>query len=79
MTRVDLVAGCLTDGEELRVRARSDLVVSGDGMESDRLLIGWGQELVLRRSSRALRLLLLPECRDSLPVAHPTNLCYCIR
>jgi hypothetical protein len=55
-TGADLTAGVLVEEEDLVVRVESDsLVVFGDGMESDRLTLSWGQELHIRRSSRVLR------------------------
>ncbi|OJX97712.1 ATP-NAD kinase [Salana multivorans] len=67
-TGTDLVAGLLTDrspgrdGDDarVRVRAESSLVVFGDGIERDQLRVEWGQEVVLHRSDRRLRLLLAP-------------------
>jgi len=55
-TGAQLTAGILMDGDHLGVRVESDsLVVFGDGMESDRLTLSWGQELRIQRASRALR------------------------
>lgn len=60
-TGTGLVSGRLagqTQDAELRVRAESALVVFGDGIERDQLRVEWGQEVVLRRAARRLRLLL---------------------
>lgn len=49
------------DGPPLRVIVASDeLVVFGDGMEGDRLRVGWGQEVTLAVGPRALRLAIAP-------------------
>ncbi|MEM9893106.1 MAG: hypothetical protein AAF962_19740 [Actinomycetota bacterium] len=54
----DLTAGLLVDGAELVIESESDrLVAFGDGIESDRLEIGWGERLRIRRSARSLLLL----------------------
>ncbi len=50
------VEGLLQDGETLTIVAESDLVVFGDGIESDRLLLGWGQAVRLRIASQRLML-----------------------
>ncbi|MHA7291229.1 hypothetical protein ACX80V_16470 [Arthrobacter sp. MDT3-24] len=43
--------------ETLRITVASDqLVVFGDGMESDRLTASWGQEITVRLGERPLRL-----------------------
>lgn len=55
-TGTELTAGLLTAPEALRVRARSSLVVFGDGIESDRLRLEWGQEITVGRSGRTLNL-----------------------
>jgi hypothetical protein len=55
-TSADLTAGMLVDEDDLLVRVESDsLVVFGDGVESDRLTLAWGQELRIQRSARVLR------------------------
>ncbi|KRE39332.1 hypothetical protein ASG73_03105 [Janibacter sp. Soil728] len=55
-TGADLVAGTLAEGEELVVDVESEgLVVFGDGMEADRLTLGWGQRVVVRRAPEVLR------------------------
>lgn len=51
-----LVSGVLAHDAVLRLRAESSLVAFGDGIESDRLRIEWGQEVVVCRSPRELRL-----------------------
>jgi hypothetical protein len=59
-TGTSLVEGELAIGQALRVVAETDgLVVFGDGIESDRLTLGWGQEIQVRLASRSLRLALL--------------------
>jgi NAD kinase len=56
-TGTSLVAGALGPGDGLRLVAQSDgLVVFGDGIESDRLTLSWGQEVVIRLAERVLRL-----------------------
>ena len=59
-TGTSLVAGLLASEAEVRIRAQSSLVVFGDGIERDRLRVEWGQEIVLGRSRRQLRLLHVP-------------------
>jgi hypothetical protein len=55
-TGAELTAGVLLGENALVVRVESDsLVVFGDGMESDRVNLSWGQELRVQRSSRVLR------------------------
>lgn len=55
-TGADLTAGVLAAQDDLIVRVESDsLVVFGDGVESDRLTLAWGQELRIQRSARVLR------------------------
>ena len=50
--------GSLAGGEVLEVTAESDqLVLFGDGVESDTVPLTWGQTARLRISSRSLRLL----------------------
>lgn len=49
--------GLLGPGEALRVTAESDLVVFADGMEGDRLTLGWGQSVTVGVSPLRLRLL----------------------
>lgn len=49
--------GLLTGDEALTVIAETDgLVVFGDGIESDRLTLSWGQQLSLRLAGRTLQL-----------------------
>jgi hypothetical protein len=56
-TGTSLVEGELDADQALRVVAETDgLVAFGDGIESDRLTLGWGQEIELRRARRGLRL-----------------------
>jgi hypothetical protein len=56
-TGASLVEGELGPSESLRLIAETDgLVVFGDGIESDRLTLGWGQEVEVRLAERCLRL-----------------------
>jgi hypothetical protein len=56
-TGTSLVEGELAGDETLRIVAETDgLVVFGDGIESDRLIAGWGQEIAIRLADRTLRL-----------------------
>ncbi|MGO1317011.1 MAG: hypothetical protein ACTMIR_08255 [Cellulomonadaceae bacterium] len=57
LTGVELTEGGLEEGEELRLTVGSDeLVVFGDGMESDRVSATWGQEVRIDLAPRRLRL-----------------------
>lgn len=59
-TGTSLVEGVVEADEELSVVAETDgLVAFGDGIESDRLTLGWGQELRVHLAARRLRLALL--------------------
>ncbi len=56
-TGVELTDGTLEDGADLHVRVQSDqLVAFGDGIESDRLVASWGQELTVGIADRHLAL-----------------------
>jgi len=56
-TGTTLVEGDLAGNDVLRVVAETDgLVVFGDGIESDRLLLSWGQEVTVRVAGRTLQL-----------------------
>lgn len=56
-TGADLTEGTLGVGAELRLTVESDqLVVFGDGVESDRLVASWGQEITVRVGENRLRL-----------------------
>ncbi len=48
--------GRLESGDALRLVAEGDLVVFGDGLESDRLRVGWGQQIVVRTAAQHLSL-----------------------
>ena len=48
--------GLLGPGEVLQVVAEGELVVFGDGLESDRLHVGWGQQISIRVADRRLAL-----------------------
>lgn len=50
--------GVLAAGEHLTVTAETDgLVVFGDGIETDRLVLSWGQSITVSRAHRQLQLL----------------------
>ncbi|HEX3226120.1 MAG TPA: hypothetical protein VHQ89_08490 [Gaiellaceae bacterium] len=56
-TGTSLSEGDLTTGSSLRIVAETDgLVVFGDGIESDRLTLSWGQEVKISLATRRLRL-----------------------
>ena len=56
-TGASLTEGLLPDGEELTIRIEGEsLVVFGDGIEADRLALGWGQTVRIRAAERHLRL-----------------------
>jgi hypothetical protein len=56
-TGTSLTHGLLAAGESLRLVVESGtLAVFGDGLESDRLLAAWGQEVTLRTAERRLAL-----------------------
>lgn len=48
--------GRLAAGQILPVVAEGDLVVFGDGLEADRLLVGWGQQIEVRVARQRLML-----------------------
>ncbi|BCW85595.1 hypothetical protein NicSoilE8_32680 [Arthrobacter sp. NicSoilE8] len=57
VTGASLTEGLLQAGEVLRITVASDqLVVFGDGMEDDRLIASWGQEITVQAGQRPLRL-----------------------
>ena len=55
-TGTSCTEGLLTIDERLTVTAEADLVVFGDGIESDTLTIGWGQRLDITIADTRLRL-----------------------
>lgn len=56
-TGADLTEGLLPEGQNLTVRIEGEsLVVFGDGIETDRLLLNWGQTVRITVASRRLRL-----------------------
>ena len=55
-TGVALTEGTLADGQRLGIVAEGDLVCFGDGIESDRITLSWGQRLDISRSSTVMRL-----------------------
>lgn len=57
VTGASLTEGLLPPEAELTVRAESEsLVVFGDGIEQDRLTLGWGQTVRIRAADRRLNL-----------------------
>jgi hypothetical protein len=65
-TGTSLVEGELEPGQVLRVVAETDgLVVFGDGIESDRLSLGWGQQVDVRLAVRTLRLVVPSSVRGA--------------
>ena len=50
--------GLLGPGEALRLVAEGDLVAFGDGLETDRLHLGWGQQITVRAADAQLTLVL---------------------
>lgn len=55
-TGADLVAGVVAPGEDLVLDVESEgLVLFGDGMELDRISLGWGQRVRIRRAQQMLR------------------------
>jgi hypothetical protein len=54
---VEVAEGTLRRGEQLSIVAESDLVIFGDGIESDAVPLTWGQRVALTVASRRLRLL----------------------
>jgi hypothetical protein len=60
-TGTSLAEGELGSSDALRLVAETDgLVVFGDGIESDRLTLSWGQEITVRLAERPLRLAVPP-------------------
>jgi len=58
-TGIGLTSGCLQPGEQLTLRVESDeLIVFGDGIESDFLRLTWGQSVTIDRGPMAVRLAL---------------------
>ena len=55
-TGTDLTEGLLGARDELTIVAESDLVVFGDGIESDAILLTWGQRVTLSVATRRLML-----------------------
>lgn len=55
-TGTEHTEGLVEAGQELVIVAESDLVIFGDGIESDTLSLTWGQRAMLRVSSQRLRL-----------------------
>ena len=57
-TGVGHVVGLIGEGSGLELRCESDeLVVFGDGIEADRLIMGWGQSITVGVSPRVLHTL----------------------
>jgi hypothetical protein len=55
-TGTDLTEGTVEVAEQLAVTAESDLVVFGDGIETDFVALTWGQTATLQLAARHLRL-----------------------
>ena len=56
-TGTECTEGILGEGEELGLSVASEsLVLFGDGMEADRLVLTWGQTVRVCRAPRALAL-----------------------
>jgi hypothetical protein len=55
-TGATLTEGLLGAGQSLTLVAESDLVVFGDGIESDQLRLTWGQQVDLTIADRTLNL-----------------------
>jgi hypothetical protein len=53
-TGTDLTEGTVDGDQQLSVTAESDLVIFGDGIESDFVPVGWGQTVTLDIADRAL-------------------------
>ena len=56
-TGTDHTEGLVEAGQGLSIVAESDLVIFGDGIESDALNLTWGQRVTLKVSNQRLRLL----------------------
>jgi hypothetical protein len=56
-THTDCTEGLLTTDEQLVVTATSDLVIFGDGIESDALHLRWGQWATITIARQRLHLL----------------------
>jgi hypothetical protein len=57
VTGTTLTAGSVADGERLEVVVESDeLVAFADGLESDRLIAGWGQQVSIGVAQQRLAL-----------------------
>jgi hypothetical protein len=56
LARTTCTEGLLKGSQRLTIVAESDLVVFGDGMESDTLSLGWGERLDLRTADTRLNL-----------------------
>lgn len=55
-TGAELVAGVVAEGAHLELGVESEgLVLFGDGVEADRLTLGWGQAVVVRAAAQVLR------------------------
>jgi NAD kinase len=60
-TGVSLTEGLIVSGGAVTISSKSDgLVVFGDGIESDRIALSWGQSLTVTRAHHQLRLLGAP-------------------
>jgi hypothetical protein len=56
-TGTDRTEGILGPGQQLVIAAESDLVIFGDGIETDAIRLSWGQRATLTVAEQRLRLL----------------------
>ncbi|TWD81003.1 NAD kinase [Kribbella amoyensis] len=71
-TGTNCTEGLLTATDQLAITAEADLVVFGDGIESDTLTLGWGQRVEIGVAAVKLRLVRAPrERRQGKDVRRP--------